>query len=333
MTHQIVAAPEEYERLRTDAGVADRSARTRLTFSGDKAGETLSGLVTSDVLALQPGHGQFAAALTPKGKVLADVRIFRRMSGDYLIDVSAAASDGFLGMVRKYVNPRFAKCADVSTALSCITVVGPHARPVMAHALACSPSVLDLLPAFANTDLPFATTAATVARSVDFGIDSFDCFVPSSAAAALREALETSGAAGVSLDALETLRIEAGRPAWGVDMTDDTLLHEAILDTLDAVSYTKGCYTGQEVVARLHFRGHVNRLLRGLRLASPATVGATVLASDAEVGDVRSCAVSPRLGAIALAMVRREVEPGTSVTVRHETGTITATLLALPFPA
>ena len=116
-------------------------------------------------------------------------------------------------------------------------------------------------------------------------------------------------------------------------MTDDTLLHEAGLDLLDAVSYTKGCYTGQEVVARVHFRGHVNRILRGLLLASPADGEARVFAGDADVGDVRSRAVSPRLGVIALAMLRRAVEPGTTVTARSASGDAPATVVELPFSA
>ncbi len=333
MTSPFAPTPDEYALLRTDAAIVDRSDRLRMAFTGDKAADTLNGLVTSDVLALQPGHGQFAAALTPKGKVLADVRVFRRAAGEFLIDVPRPAAEGFAGMVRKYVNPRFAKFTDVSASLACLGVVGPHARQVVAHALACSPATFDLLPPFASIEVPFAGHTVLVARSVDYGIDGFDCFVPTAEALPLREALTISGAAPALEAALETLRIEAGRPAWGVDMTDETLLHEAILDTLDAVSYTKGCYTGQEVVARLHFRGHVNKLLRGLLLAAPAASGARVIAADAEVGDVRSSAVSPRLGPIALAMVRREVEPGASVTVRTDAGDVGATVVTLPFPA
>jgi len=333
VTSVFTPRAEDYEVLRSDAGIVDRSDRLRMAFTGEKSADTLNGLVTSDVLALQPGHGQFAAALTPKGKVLADVRVFRRADGGFLIDASSSAASGFVAMVRKYVNPRFATYADVTAALACISVVGPHARQVVAHALSCTPAAFDLLPPYANTDVTFGSETVMVVRSVDYGVDGFDCFVPSASAPAVRAAIEKSGASPAAADALETLRIESGRPAWGMDMTDETLLHEASLDALDAVSYTKGCYTGQEVVARLHFRGHVNKLLRGLQLASPAAPGARVLSEDADVGDVRSCAVSPRLGAIALAMVRREIETGAEVTVRVESGDVKATLIALPFPA
>lgn len=334
MTDLVLAATRaDYEQLRTDAGLVDRSERLRMTFTGAQAAATLNGLCTSDVLALQPGHGQYAAALTAKGKVIADARIFQRAADSFLVDVPAAAAPGFSAMVRKYVNPRLARYVDVSATLACVGVAGPHARQVLAHALGCSPATIDLLAPFAHCDVPFYATSVLVARADDYGVEGFDCFVGAADAPALREALIASGAAPASPAALEVLRIEAGRPAWGVDMTDDTLLHEAGLDLLDAVSYTKGCYTGQEVVARVHFRGHVNRLLRGLLLATPPDGEARVFAGDADVGDVRSRAVSPRLGAIALAMVRRAVEPGTVVTVRTASGDAPATVVALPFPA
>ncbi len=323
----------EYEQLRTDAGQVDRSGRLRMTFIGAQAAATLNGLCTSDVLALQPGHGQYGAALTPKGKVLADVRIFQRAADSFLVDAPAAAAEGFTAMVRKYVNPRLSRYADVSASVACVGVAGPHARQVLAHALGCSPATIDLLAPFAHCDVPFHGESVTVARADDYGVDGFDCFVSAAIAPALREALMASGAPPAAAAALEVLRIEAGRPAWGVDMTDDTLLHEAGLDLLDAVSYTKGCYTGQEVVARVHFRGHVNRILRGLLLASPADGEARVFAGDADVGDVRSRAVSPRLGVIALAMLRRAVEPGTTVTARSASGDAPATVVELPFSA
>jgi len=330
-----VAAPaaDDYARLRDDAALVDRANRLRMTFSGPQASATLNGLVTNDVLALQPGHGLYAAALTPKGKVIADLRVFHRAAGDFVVDVHAAAAAGFTAMVRKYVNPRLARYEDSSASLACLGVAGPHARQVVAHALGCSPAEFDLLPPFANRDMPFGERRVMVSRAGDYGVDGLDCFVAADASGALRAALVQSGAAPASAAAVDVLRIEAGRPAWGVDMDEDTLTQEAGLDTLDALSYTKGCYTGQEVVARLHFRGHVNRRLCGLRVAAVAEGEARVLSGDADVGDVRSRALSPRLGGVALAMLRREVEPGAVVTVRWPDGDVPATVVALPFPA
>lgn len=329
-----IAAPTAaaYDLLRNDAGFTDRSDRLRLSFSGAQAAATLTGLFTNDVIALQPGHGHYAAALTPKGKVIADLRVFHRVSGGFVVDTSAAAA-GFFAMIRKYVNPRLARYEEISATMLCLGVVGPHARQVVAHALGCSPAIFDLLPPYANCDVPYAGDTVMVARAADYGVDGFDCFVNAPAAPMLREALIASGAPPADSAALDCLRIEAGRPAWGVDMTEETLVQEATLDALDAISYTKGCYTGQEVVARVHFKGHVNRLLRGLRLERMPAGEARLFSGDADVGDVRSRALSPRLGAIALAMVRREIEPGTDVAVRGDHGEMTATVTALPFPA
>jgi folate-binding protein YgfZ len=330
-----VAAPtrEDYTLLKQDAGLVDRSNRTRLTFSGPQAAAALTGLVTNDVLELLPEHGQYAAALTPKGKVLADLRIFHRTDATFLVDIAPAAAAGFTAMVKKYVNPRLAKYEDVSASLACFGVVGPHARQVVAHALTCAPAAFDLLPAFAHTAAALGDAPVLVARAPDHGVDAFDCFVAATAAMALRDALSAAGAGTASPEALEVLRIEAGRPLWGADMDDETLAQEARLDVLDAISYTKGCYTGQEVVARVHFRGHVNRLLRGLRAASLPSEHARVLVDDADVGEVRSRAVSPHHGPIALAMMRREIDAGAAVTLRGTDGDVRATVVDLPFPA
>jgi folate-binding protein YgfZ len=149
-----------------------------------------------------------------------------------------------------------------------------------------------------------------------------------------RRALEL-GAVPAGLDTWEIARIEAGRPEWGIDIDETTIPQEANLDAMHAISYTKGCYTGQETVARVHFRGHVNRHLRGLTYpgVEPLPRNAKLFADgDKPVGDVRSTAVSPRLGGVAIAMVRREITPGTVVRARWEGGESSAVVLELPFP-
>jgi len=123
---------------------------------------------------------------------------------------------------------------------------------------------------------------------------------------------------------------------WGIDIDDSTIPQEANFDELDAISYTKGCYIGQEVVARVHFRGHVNRHLRGLRAASadaPPQGAQLIDSSGNHVGDVRSSVASPRLGGIAIGMVRREVEPGTSLNAKWENGERRVDVTMLPFVA
>jgi tRNA-modifying protein YgfZ len=170
-------------------------------------------------------------------------------------------------------------------------------------------------------------------------LEGYEIIVPESAFEPLWERLLTEGATPAGLAAWDIARIEAGRPEWGIDIDDSTIPQEANFDELHAISYTKGCYVGQETVARVHFRGHVNRVLRGLMIPQgPVVRGAPLVDTQGKpVGDVRSTALSPRLGPIALAMVRREVEPGATIEVIVESDAaprlaVPAQVVRLPFP-
>jgi folate-binding protein YgfZ len=331
LTYSSVAA--EYEALRTKAIVIDRSQRARTRISGPRAAEMLTGLVTNDVTGLEPGHGHYAAALTPKGKIVADIRVFREDDG-LLVDTAPRAAEGWAGVVRKYVNPRIAPYRDESTTVRDVGVFGPNARLVVAAMTGASAAALGVLPPYSHATVAVDGARVLVARVPDVGVEGFELFMPADGFDALWRLALDAGAEPAGLAAWEVARVEAGRPEWGLDMDDTTIPQEANFDDLHAISYTKGCYTGQEVVARVHFRGHVNRHLRGLRAAGadpPPTGGQLVDDSGRPVGEVRTGVSSPRLGGIALAMVRREVEPGTSLTVRWEGGESRADVSALPF--
>jgi folate-binding protein YgfZ len=332
-----VATPATgYSALRTGAMLIDRSARSRMSLSGPKAAEVLSGLVTNDVLSLTPGHGQYAAALTAKGRILADVRVFARDDArGFLIDVPERAADGWWAMVRKYVNPRLARYTNVSESLSDLGVFGVHARALVATVTGADQQVLEGLVPYAHREAPVDGEPVLVARVPDLGLEGYEVFASPDAAGQLRRRLAAAGAVVADRGAFDIARIEAGRPEWGIDIDDTTLAQEANLDELHAISYTKGCYTGQETVARVHFRGHVNRQLRGLRFeVGPLPPTGSELQDDGGrvVGDVRSVAVSPRLGSIALAMVRREVPPDAVLCATWSAGRASATVVALPFP-
>ena len=158
--------------------------------------------------------------------------------------------------------------------------------------------------------------------------------LPTRNAAVVRSRFEASPSKRATREVWNVARVEGGRPAFGIDMDENTLPQEANLDTLGAISFEKGCYTGQETVARIHFRGHVNKNLRALFGSAPLPQGAAVLdESGKTVGDVRSTVVSPRLGPIAIAMVRREVADGQQVIVAGDFGAISARVSTLPFPA
>ncbi|MGZ5337520.1 MAG: CAF17-like 4Fe-4S cluster assembly/insertion protein YgfZ, partial [Solirubrobacterales bacterium] len=147
-------------------------------------------------------------------------------------------------------------------------------------------------------------------------------------AAALRTALLSGGAAAVSEEAAEILRVESGRPRFGNEMTQATMPAEAGIEGR-AVDFEKGCYIGQEPVARLHYKGRPNRSLRGLRMSAPAPPGAVLRLGEKEVGAIGTACVSPALGPIALAVVRREAEQGDSLTVGEDVAA--AEIVELPF--
>jgi folate-binding protein YgfZ len=318
LTYSSVAA--EYEALRRRAILVNRSHRHRMRFSGAKAAEVLTGLVTNDVTALAPGQGQYAAALTPKGKVIADLRVLALEDG-ILTDVSPRASEGWSSTIRKYVNPRLAKYVDETSGVMCLGVFGVQARYVVEEITGIGHSALALLTPYTHVSVVRNGVPVVVMRSPELELEGYELFVAGGAGnfQSVWDAAVVARATPAGLAAWEIARVEAGRPEWGVDMDDTTIPQEANLDVLGAISYTKGCYTGQEVVARVHFRGHVNRHLRGVRASGTTPPGAKATLFDAtskSVGDVRSTVSSPRLGGIALAMVRREIEVGTQLIAR-----------------
>ncbi len=308
-----------YEALHSGAAVFVRPALHHLEFTGAKAAHTLTGLITNDVLALAEGAGQYAAALTAKGRVVADMRVIRLSSETFLTSTTHAAWPGWHELVRKFVNPRFAKYAEV--ALHTRSVHGPSAgeavRAVMARLSGSGAVVLPEEP-YASTAVTLDEGTVRVVRSPDLGdVTGFDLLVPPALLATVDRALGAiPGLVTGTESAWHVARVESGRPEWGRDMNDTTIPQEANLETLHAISFDKGCYTGQETVARIHFRGHVNRHLRVLTSAEPLPVPSEIRTDDGKViGDVRSSALSPRVGPVAIAMLRRELGVGDTVSV------------------
>jgi folate-binding protein YgfZ len=330
----------------------DRSDRRRLRFDGDKCGATLTGLVTNDVLALRDGGGQYACALTPKGKIIADVRILGvgAATGDtgaaaapnagtlppgtppstLLVDTSAAAGSGLFDMIRKYVNPRLAKYADVTDATRCITLAGLDAPAAIARLVGDDAASLAHAAPWSHRACTLGEATVRVVVTPELhDVPVYDLLVDAAHAAALDAALATTGAVTIDAGTWDAARIAAGRPAWGVDMDDTTMPQEAEMDALGAISYEKGCYTGQETVARIHFRGHVNRHLRRVHVtgvdALPPRGTELLAADDKPVGDLRSVTRLADGTVVGIAMLRREIDPGTSV--RTAAG---ASLVVLP---
>lgn len=279
----------------------DRSEAGKLAVTGVEAREVLNGLVTNDVESLEPGRGLYAAVLTPKGKMLGDVRVLDR--GDELLIVcERVALQAVFDVLRRGLVGWQAELHKRTLEMAMVSVAGGE---------------VDGLGPDEHDHVPWG---GGIAVRTDVGVD---LIVPAERA---EEALSFAPAG--SPEDLEVLRVEHGRPRYGVDLDESVIPQEAGLNDR-AVSFTKGCYVGQETVARLFYRGKPNRQLRGLQAAEPLEGGAPVVAGDKEVGRVGSAVVSPRLGPIALAILRREVAPGDEVAV----GETRARVVELPFAA
>lgn len=308
----------EYEALQSRAALFDRSHRGRIRITGEKAAEMVAGLVTNDVAGLVPGQGCYAAALTAKGKIVADVRVFIE-EGSVLVDAPPRAAAAWAAMVKKFINPRLAAHRDESSALRDLGIFGAASRHVVAAMTGVPATALIALPPYSHVTVQINGRTVLVMRSPDLVMEGYELIVDTEQFEEMWSLAVESGATPAGLEAWEIARVEAGRPEWGLDIDETTIPQEANFDELHAISYTKGCYVGQETVARIHFRGHVNKHLRGVIAAGldAPPAGATLHdEAGVQVGDVRTTVRSPRLGGVALAMVRREVAPGAALLAR-----------------
>jgi folate-binding protein YgfZ len=300
-------------------GLLDRSERGKLALTGPDAATFLQGQVSNDVEGLAPGTGCYAAFLTPKGKMLGDIRILRT-EDELLLDTERLALQALFNMIRRFSLGYQAELHKRTLERGMLSLIGPHAAE-LAGAGGLPPEEH----AHAVLAIPGAGVPARAIRT-DVGVD---LLCRAEETAALRAALEQAGATAVSEAAAECLRIERGRPRYGIDLDDTVIPQEAGLNER-AVSFTKGCYVGQETVARLYYRGKPNRQLRGLRLSEATQSGEALGFEGRVVGRVTSVASSPRLGPIALGFVRREAPVGSTVSV-GEAGEVTAEVTELPF--
>jgi tRNA-modifying protein YgfZ len=306
----------EYRAITEACGVLDRSDRGKLLITGGHAKAFLQGQVTNDVEALAAGDGCYAAFLTPKGKMLGDLRILD--TGDaLLLDTERMALQGLFNMIRRFSIGHDVVLQKRTLECGLLSLIGPDSR-----AIAGASDLADV--EHAHRPMVVCGVDARAIRT-DVGID---LLCDSAEVPALSTALEASGATAVGEDVAECLRVERGRPRYGIDLDDTVIPQEAGLNAR-AVSFTKGCYVGQETVARLHYRGKPNRHLRGLRCAEPVSRGDQVTLGARPVGLVSSAALSPAHGPIALALVRREAPAGAEVSVGA--AAISASLVQLPF--
>jgi tRNA-modifying protein YgfZ len=305
-----VAQSGTADRLLTEeVGLVDRSERGKLALTGPQAKELLSGQVTNDIEALTPGGGCYAALLTNKGKMLADLRVIDTGS-ELWIDTERVALQALFDNLRRGAVGWQAELQKRTLQQALLSLVGPHAAQAVGG---------ELGPEHANRAAQLGG-AEVLLIATDLGVDIV---------CAAEDAEPIRGALGVPVvpeAAAEVVRVESGRPRYGVDLDEGTIPQEAGLNER-AVSFTKGCYVGQETVARLHYRGKPNRHLRGLRFSAPVASGTPLVLGEREVGRVGSSVVSPRFGPIGLALVRREAAVGDELAA----GAARAVVAELPF--
>jgi tRNA-modifying protein YgfZ len=305
----------QYRALREEAGYLRRT-RAMHAVRGPDAAEYLQGQLTNDVEALGPGEGCYAALLDRKGHLESDLRVLCLHETDLFLDMEPGPAPTVLKHLRTYSIGREVEIEDVSERWTLFSVIGPRAGELTGFE--------GLGPEHAQRDREW-DGVELLAVATDLGVD----LIPrADQADALEGLLDAAGAARVTEEAAEIIRIESGRPRFGLDMGPESMPAEAgIVER--AVDFEKGCYIGQEPVARLHYRGKPNRTLRGLRLSAPAAPGESLRLGEKEVGSVGSSCLSPALGPIALAIVRREAGDGDQVAVGD--GGVTAELVELPF--
>ncbi|MGE3178029.1 MAG: folate-binding protein YgfZ [Vicinamibacterales bacterium] len=328
-------SPTGYEAARTSAGIIDRHhERGRLVVSGADRRSYLHGLLTNDITALTPGSGCYACYLTAQGRMITDLWV-HELGDVLLLTLPLQTKDGVLAKLDQFIFSEDVQLGDVTTTFADVAVVGPKAAAVLSSALSeVDAARLDALPPGGNLRVVFRGEPAIVLCTTDLGPRGLEVLVGVAHAAALAGALRDAGAEDVSPEAAEVLRVEAGVPRFLRDMDEETIPLEAGIESR-AISLTKGCYVGQEVIIRVLHRGHgrVARKLVGLTVAG-ATVpasGAAIAAEQAAIGQVTSAVRSPALdGPIALGYVHRDfATPGARVRI----GDAEATVTALPFAA
>lgn len=318
----------EHRAVMTGAGLIDRSMLGKATVTGRDRAAFLQGMLSNDVKALKPGEGCPAAFLDAHGKVVSLLVVYA-LEDSMLLELPAGSTEKFLQAIDKFLISEKAYFEASDEAYAIVSVQGPQAAEVLSRAAGVS---LELAP-YAHAVVSIAGAPVRVASRTESVRPGFHCWTAPEHATVVWKALRDGGALPVGADAAEILRIEAGIPLHGPDVDDSLILPETRLDAL--VSYTKGCYIGQETVARVKYRGHINRGVSGLVVSGddvPAP-GDLLLADDKEVGRITSAVRSMALGKpIALGWVRREhFEPGSPVSVKIGDRLVPAHVAALPF--
>ncbi len=322
-------AGAEYAVVREGgAGLSDLSARGRIEVSGSEAVQFLNGLVTNDIKALEEGAWMRAAFPNVQGRLVAQARVLRLGPDRFLFDTEPATRERVLKTLERFTLAGDFRVKDLTDETALVTVQGARAAEVVRTALGADAA--ETARGRVHVASPSEGQELYVIRATHTAEDGFDLIVTAAGAASLWDALASAGARPVGSDALEVLRVEAGVARYGQDVDETNVVLEAVPD--DAVSFTKGCYVGQEIIARIHWRGHVAKRLAGLAFDGRAQVSRDdkILNADGQtVGRLTSVTFSPALDrTIALGYVKYDyLAPGTELRVAQTTARVTP----LPF--
>ena len=327
-------ATAEYEAVRggAGAGLFDLSSRGRVEVSGAEAVQFLNGMLTNDVAKLEDGAWMEAAFPNPQGRLLAVARV-ARLGERFHLDTEPATYQTVRAALERFTLAGDFRVRDLTLETACLSVQGARAAEFVARIF--GDGVADT-PRHRARIVEFGGAPLIVVRATHTAEDGFDFFVPASSAQALWDALAAAGARPAGFAALEVLRVEAGVPRFGVDADSSNVVTE-VVDEEEAVSYTKGCYVGQEIIARIHWRGHVAKRLAGLvfdrEAERPADARVRDCEGSREVGRITSTVFSPRLRRqVALAVIKYDsLAPGTELRVfSDEVEMCAAHVTALP---
>jgi glycine cleavage system T protein len=319
----------EHRAVREDAGVLDLAFRTLIRVTGTERTRFLNGMLTNDIARLEAGKGCYACMLTPQGKILADLEVYA-FHDYHLLEMGFQWTERALDHLNKYVI-----ADDVSfEALqeeTLIALQGPRARAILGSLLPCAPPPVHEQ---GCTELTLDGHRCRLMQASITGEDGYKLALSGKGVHLVWQALQEAGATPAGMLALNSLRLEAGIPWFGTDFAEGNFPQEAGIEDR-AVSFTKGCYLGQEFVIRIAHRGHVNRRICGLMIGGESLPhpGDRVVRDEKEIGQITSTARSPSLGKIiALAMLRREAhDPGTAVDVVSHGENMRAEVTPLPF--
>ena len=306
----------EYEVVRNGgAGLIDLSAsRGRIRVSGSEATMFLNGLITNDVKNLPENRWMPAVFPTVQGRLIGAVRVIRGSEPAFLIDTEIVSHEAVLKTISKFTLAGDFKVSDLTAETALLTLQGQGAAEILQKVF--DPAVSDL-PENGVVERAWRNVPVTILRASHTGEDGFDIVIDSSHKAELQNALEAAGAQPIGEDTLEILRVEAGVARFGQDMDETNVVPETNLD--NAVSYTKGCYVGQEIIVRIKHRGHPAKKLTAMRFESDQQIeaGAVIRSTEnQEIGRVTSAVISPKRGSIGLGYVRYEyLAEGTRVVV------------------